>query len=291
VGAGVAETRQPHGSAATRQQSVGAEAETPQQAPRRRFARDRAVLANFYRRELTTRYLGSITGLAWALVSPLALLGVYHFVFTSIFRATGFAGQSFLAFVAVALWPWLAAQEALQRGAVSLAGYAGLIRKVAFPHELVVYASVAATFTLHLGGYIAVLIVLTAAGQAIRLQGLLVVLPLWIILVVGITGVTLLLAALQVFVRDVEHVLMPLLMMLMYLTPILYPLTLVPEGLRSYVAANPFSWLVTRHRDALLDGNLALHASDALALAVAVALFVTGRWVFRRLSPHFEDFV
>ena len=71
-----------------------------------------ALFVQFFRREATTRYLGSVTGLAWALVHPIALLAVYHFVFTSIFRATGFAGSSFLAFVAVALWPWVAAQEA-----------------------------------------------------------------------------------------------------------------------------------------------------------------------------------
>src|SRR5438270_342852 len=125
-----------------------------------------------FRRELTTRYLGSITGLAWALLHPLALLGVYHFVFTTVFRATGFAGQSFLAFVAVALWPWLAAQEGLQRATVSLAGYSGLIRKVAFPHELVVYASVAATLALQLAGYLVVLLVLRAVGEPMHLDGL-----------------------------------------------------------------------------------------------------------------------
>jgi lipopolysaccharide transport system permease protein len=96
---------------------------------------------------------------------------------------------------------------------------------------------------------------------------------------------------LQVFVRDVEHVLMPLLMMLMYLTPILYPLVMVPEGMRDFVSANPFTWVVGRLRDALLDGKVALQPADAVALAVALLLFVGGRWVFRRLSPHFEDFV
>src|ERR1700750_2628883 len=85
-------------------------------ASRSSLARERALFVNFYRRELTTRYLGSVSGFAWALVHPLALLAVYHFVFTTVFRTTGFAGQSFLAFVAVALWPWLAAQEALARG-------------------------------------------------------------------------------------------------------------------------------------------------------------------------------
>jgi ABC-type polysaccharide/polyol phosphate export permease len=254
-------------------------------------ARDRALFLNFFRRELTTRYLGSVTGFAWALLSPLALLGVYHFVFTHVFRATGFAGQSFLAFVAVALWPWLAAQEALQRGAVSLAGYSGMIRKVAFPHELVVLASVAATFALQFVGYVAILVVLRIAGEPVHLRGLVVATPIWLVVLIAATGLTLLLSALQVFVRDVEHVLMPLLMMLMYLTPILYPLVMVPEGMRDFVSANPFTWVVGRLRDALLDGKVALQPADAVALAVALLLFVGGRWVFRRLSPHFEDFV
>jgi lipopolysaccharide transport system permease protein len=253
--------------------------------------RDRALLANFLRRELTTRYLGSVTGFAWALLSPLALLAVYYFVFTHIFRATGFAGPSFLAFVAVALWPWLAAQEALQRGAVSIAGYGGMIRKVAFPHELIVLASVAATFVLQFAGYLAILAVLRIAGEPIHLRGLLIAVPVWAVLLVGVAGLTFFVAALQVFVKDVEHVLMPLLMMLMYLTPILYPLTLVPEGVRPWVAANPFNWVVGRLRDGLLEGRLSLQPSDALAVAISIALFVAGRWVFRRLSPHFEDFV
>ena len=254
-------------------------------------ARDRALFVNFFRRELTTRYLGSVTGLAWALLNPLALLGVYHFVFTNIFKATSFAGQSFLAFVAIALWPWLAAQEALQRGALSLASYSGMIRKVAFPHEIVVLASVCATFALQFVGYLAVLIVLRIAGQPIHPEGLVVAIPVWLILVIGIVGITFALAAVQVFVHDVEHVLLPVLMILMYLTPILYPLSLVPENLRSVVAVNPFNWVVARLREALLDGRIVFRWSDLLALMVALALFAGGRWVFRRLSPHFEDFV
>jgi len=255
------------------------------------FARHRALFVNFFRRELFSRYLGSISGLAWALLHPLALLAVYHFVFTTVFRAGSLNGKSFLVFVAIALWPWLAAQEGLQRGTTSLAGHAGLIRKVAFPHEIVVYASVAATLTLQLIGYLGVLVVLALFGEPVRFEGLVLALPLWIVLGVAVTGLSLALAALQVFVKDVEHILMPVLMILMYLTPILYPLSLVPEGMKPWVAANPFGYLVDRLRDALLDGKLALQWGDAVAVIVALALFVAGRWVFLRLSPHFEDFV
>lgn len=253
--------------------------------------RNRALFQNFVRREITARYLGSITGLAWALLNPLALLGVYYFVFTMVFRAAGFQGHSFLLFVAVALWPWLAAQEGLQRATVSLAGYAGLIRKVAFPHEVVIYASVAATMALQFAGYLAVLLVLSLVGESVHFEGLLLAIPLWIVMAVAVTGFALCFAALQVFIRDVEHVLMPVLMILMYLTPILYPLTLVPESLRPWVAANPFGWFVGRLRDCLLDGTLGLQWGDVVAVISALAIFLAGRWVFHRLAPYFEDFV
>ena len=253
--------------------------------------RHRALFANFFRRELFARYLGSVSGFAWAFLHPLALLAVYHFVFTTVFRAGPMNGKSFLLFVAVALWPWLAAQEALQRGTVSIGSYAGLVRKVAFPHELVVYASVAATMALQFLGYLVVLAVLALFGEPVRFAGLPLAVALWIVLAVAVTGIALALSALQVFIRDVEHILLPVLMILMYLTPILYPLSLVPEKMRSWVAANPFGYLVDRLRDALLDGRIAPGWGDAAAALVAVALFAAGRWVFLRLSPHFEDFV
>ena len=200
-------------------------------------------------------------------------------------------GKSFLLFVAVALWPWLAAQEALQRGTVSIAAHAGLIRKVAFPHEVVVYASIAATLVLQFVGYLAVLVVLALFGEPVHFEGLLLAVPLWIVMAVAVAGLTLALAALQVFIRDIEHILMPVLMILMYLTPILYPLSLVPEGMKPWVAANPFGYLVGRLRDALLDGRLNPTWGDAVAVVVSISGFAAGRWIFLRLSPHFEDFV
>ncbi len=281
-------------------QGPGAMASTPpsatpaQPSPGQRpgaARRNWVLFSNFYRREITNRYLGSGVGLLWALVHPIALLVVYEFVFTTIYQARGFGNQSFLLFVAVALWPWLATQEGLQRATVSLAGYGGLIRRVAFPHELVVYASVLATFTLQFVGYILVLAILALVGEPVRFQGLLVAIPVWIVLAIATIGVSLCLSALQVFIRDIEHVLMPVMMILMYLAPILYPLSLVPARLQPWVAANPFAWLVERLRQSLLDGMLAFTWADPLALAAALLVFAGGLWVFRRLSPTFEDFV
>jgi ABC-type polysaccharide/polyol phosphate export permease len=181
--------------------------------------------------------------------------------------------------------------EGLSRAMGSVGANAGLIRKVAFPHDVVVHASVAATFVVNLAGYVAVLIVLKAFGEHIHFAGLVLALIVWAVLFVAITGLAMAFAALQVFVKDVEYVLMPVLAILMYLTPILYPLTLVPETVRPWVAANPFGWVVNRLRDMLLDGSFALVPGDAIAVIVAFAIFVAGRWFFRRLSPSFEDFL
>lgn len=265
--------------------------QTVTSSARLNVARHRALFVNFFRTQLLSRYLGSVGGFAWAFLHPIALLVVYHFIVTTVFRAGLVNGKSFLVFLAVALWPWLAATEALQRGTVSIGNFAGLIRKVAFPHELIVYASVAATIALQFLGYVVVLVTLKIFGESVHLEGLLLAIPIWLVLLVALTGISLALAALQVFIKDIEHLLAPILMILMYLTPILYPLEAVPEGIKPWVAANPFGYLVTRLRDALLDGNLSLQWGDAVAVAVAIALYFGGRWVFLRLSPHFEDFV
>ena len=160
------------------------------------------------------------------------------------------------------------------RGTVVLANYSGLIRKVAFPHDVVVHASVAATFAVNLAGYVGVLVVLKAFGEPIHLLGLVLALAVWAVLFIAITGLAMAFAALQVFVKDVEYILMPVLTILMYLTPILYPLTMVPQSMRPWVAANPFGWAVARLRDGLLDGRLALQWGEpgrAVIAAIGVA--------------------
>ena len=207
-----------------------------------------------------------------------------------VFRAGGFSGKSFLLFVAVALWPWLAAQEALQRATVSLASYAGLIRKVAFPHEIVVYASVSATLLLQFAGYLIVLVVLAAVRRAGALRG-----PADRRAAVAGDGAgghrpgagAGLAAGLHSRHRarpdaDADD-------------PDVPDADPLPDragpGRAAAVGRRPIpspGWSTGCATRCSTGGSPSPGATLA-ALAVAAAIFAGGRWVFLRLSPQFED--
>ena len=251
------------------------------------------LLLSFTRREILNRYAGSVWGLAWTLLHPLAQLAIYAFVFSQVFRVgvpPGYPGVGYTAFVAVALWPWIMFSDGLQRAMGSVAANAGLIRKVAFPHRLVVYAAILAHCAVHLAGFIVVLVVLRLTGEPIRFSGLPAALLLLVPYMLLATGIGAVLAALQTLLRDVEHGLGVVLTLVFYATPILYPSTLIPAPLRPYVEANPLAYFSERLREILLQGH-GLVAGDALMALGCVAVFAAGLWFFNRLSPHFEDFL
>jgi ABC-type polysaccharide/polyol phosphate export permease len=251
------------------------------------------LLLSFARREVLSRYAGSVTGLAWTLLYPLAQLAIYAVVFTQVFRVAvpaGYPGVSYLAFVAVALWPWIMFSEGLTRAMASIAANGGLVRKVAFPHRLLVYAAVLSCCVVHGLGFLAVLAALAALGEPIHLLRLPLALALLVPYMLLAAGIGAVLATLHVLLRDVEHVVGVLLTMLFYASPILYPASLVPASLRVWVEANPLGWFSERLREVLLLGS-GLVPGDAVAAVACVAVFVAGLWFFQRLSPHFEDFL
>lgn len=250
------------------------------------------LLIRFTEREILSRFAGSAFGLIWALANPLLLLAIYAFVFGQLFktRMGDLSTDSYIVFLAIALWPWMMFADGVMRAMQSVQANAPLVKKVAFPHLLLVLAAVNSVFLVHLAGYIAILVILAATGSTLHLAGLpsafLAVATLYLLAV----GVGAFLAALQTLLRDVEQVVAPALLMLQFLTPVLYPVSIIPEAYRHWFAWNPLTGVMQRLRDGLLLGAVP-QLADLLMLAVGVAVVIVGIGFFVRLSPYFEDFL
>ena len=247
----------------------------------------------FFRRELGNRFAGSFTGGLWALLQPLVQLAVYAFVFVHVFksRIPGADAPGYVPFLVTALWPWTAFSEAIVRSTTAVQDNAALIGKVALPREVLVVAAAASSFAVHVTGFVAILVVLALTGQGVSLAGLAPALLLYIPLFALALGLALICAAVQVFVRDLVQALGQLMMLLMFAAPIFYDAMQVPENLRGWLALNPFTFYAEAFRALLLHHGTIDLAHVAIALATAAIALLAGHSLFRRLDPHFEDFL
>ncbi|UXI67777.1 ABC transporter permease [Tahibacter amnicola] len=252
-----------------------------------------ALALHLARRDLKNRYLGSFSGGAWALVQPLVQLAVYAFVFGYLFKARvpGADAPGYVPFLVVAMWPWVAFSEAVTRATTAIQDNASLIGKVSLPRPALVLAPVLASFALHGAGFVALLLVLAAAGTGVHLSGLLLALPALLLLFALALGISLLLSAMQVFVRDIAPALPQILMLWMFISPVFYARDILPEEYRSWMDFNPYSVFVEYFRFALLGMPPPGARGVVVGVAAVLLAVVTGYAAFRRLERHFEDFL
>lgn len=252
--------------------------------------RFRFLLRELVTRDLKSRYAGSTLGFLWAFATPLWQLGLYSIVFSVILRIplTGEATDSFAAFLFAGLLPWMAISEGVTRGTTAVVDNANLVKKHSFPSELLVVA-VALSALAHAAIALVLFTVERAfAGSLVwsRLPLLLVALVLQFAFTLGLGWA---LATVYVYLRDVQHGLGLVLSALFYLTPMVYPIALVPENLRAAVEANPLSSIVALYRAFLIGSRPPEWTSVALLAAIALVLFGAGLAFFRRSSSSFVD--
>ena len=252
---------------------------------------------NFFRqlvsRAIRTDYLENVTGFAWLFIQPLLLLAIYTFVFTTIFKARiPDSGEiSFMPYLAVAFWPWIAFSESVMRSSNSISANAALIGKVAIPTEMIPLSTVTATFLMHMVGYLAVLLVIQLMGTSINWLGLVLAIPLLVLMFLFACGLALFISALQVFIRDVAQILPPLMTFWFFGTPILYGTSILPPQIAAVMKFNPMTWYVERLRDFLLYGDFSFTLWDLAIPALTLLVLFAGFRFFHRISSHFEDFL
>ncbi|MBY6205953.1 ABC transporter permease [Halomonas denitrificans] len=251
------------------------------------------MLIELIRRDLRTRFVGSRSGWLWTVLTPLMLLGVYAVVFGVIFRARVPEGMDipFVAWLAIAMWPWLAFQDAILRATASMPEHANLIAKVALPRELLALSNATTAFLLQCLGYLAVLLALPLFGVDLTWRGLPAALVTLAALYGLAAGLGFIAAGLRPFFRDLETLLPTLLMFWFFLTPILYAPQMLPENWQDLWLLNPVAGLMNDLRAALLEGALLPGRSTWIMLAVGGGAFLLGRSFFRRLAPYFEDYL
>lgn len=251
------------------------------------------LVFSFAKRELVGRYKGSALGIAWAVLTPVVMIAIFTFIFAGIFGARFGANNShwdYALYLFCGLLPWSMFQESLQQSASTIVAHANLVKRVVFPLEALPAAQVFAALGTQLFGTVALLIATIVVRQRLDLTALW--LPVLLIpQLLFALGAAWLIASLGVFLRDITQGITLLLMAWMYLTPIIYPESIVPERLRTFINLNPFTPLVRSYRLIFLDGGAPDWRGLAYFCVVALVVFVFGYWWFARTRKSFADVV
>jgi ABC-2 type transport system permease protein len=232
------------------------------------------MLRNVVLRELKGRYKGSFIGFLWTFCNPILMIIVFSVVFTHILRTEI---QNYPLFIFVALLPWNFFVNAVLQGSTSLIQNAALVKKIFFPREVLPIATVLSHAVNYVLSLVIMLPALWIAGVSIEwtYAAFPVVLLLQILFVLMIVMVV---SVVTVFIRDLEHFLGIFLFAMFYLTPVLFPISLIPDEARWIFDLNPVTPMIEAYRDIFFYGEW----PDWIKLAkLAVAVLLLNVAAFR----------
>ncbi len=239
------------------------------------------------------RYLGSFFGLGWAVLLPVLTLGVYVFVFGVLLtpKWPGFSDPlSFTLILVTGLLVFNLFSESLARMPSLIVTNASYVRKLVFPLHLLVLVPIASSLVNFVIGLLIWIGLAWYSGQSIWLTALWVPVIIFPVLVM-IVGLGTGLAAVGCFVRDISQGIPPVLQLLLYLGPVIYPLEVVPGSIAKLVLLNPITVPVQEMRRVLVFGQPPDFAALFAYFVVALIIYVFGSFVFERARPGFADVV
>lgn len=246
----------------------------------------REMIYSLIQKELRGKYKGSVLGFLWSLLIPLFQLVVYTIVF-SVFMRSGI--EKFYIFLFVALIPWLFFNSCIMGGATSILQQKNLVEKIYFPRMVLPLAYSISYFINMLLSFIIVFAAVLISGIGINFS-IIWFLPVIMLIefVMGVGG-ALLFSALTVYFRDLEYILNILTMAWMYMTPILYPIDMVPERVQPLLYWNPMTAVIIAYRDILYYQKAPEMQTLIYAVIWGGALLVTGWAVFQKLQKNFVE--
>lgn len=246
----------------------------------------RQMIFSLVKRDLKGRYKGSVLGFLWTFLNPLLQLAVYTMVFSVIMRA---GIKDYYLFLFVALIPWIFFSSSLTGGASCIMAQQDMVKKIYFPREVLPIAHVTSQFINMLLSFIVVFAVLIFAGYTMNPLAILCLPVIMIVEYILALGLTMIMSAVTVYLRDMEYILGIITMAWQFLTPVMYSIEQAPEEVQMIFQINPMTSVIVAYRDILYYGRVPELGTLLSAAVVGIVMLLVGWFVFDHLQKRFVE--
>lgn len=245
----------------------------------------REMIFSLIKKDLRTRYKGSVLGFLWTFINPLLQLIVYSIVFSFVMRVKM---ENYYMYMFVGLLPWIFFCNALQLGSVSVVNNRDLIKKIYFPRLVLPIATLGSSFMNFLFSLMVLLIALLVSGIGLSIYFVYVPI-LCIILLIFAASFTLIFAACNVYFRDLEHIIGIVTMSWFYAVPILYPIEMVPHEFQTLYRLDPIVPIILAFQDVIYYKREPNLDSLITIILVSIILLVLSYFLFNKLQKNFAE--
>lgn len=247
------------------------------------FMRFKPLLTELVARDIKIKYRRSVLGVLWTLLNPLCMMIILSVVFSNIFK---FDVENFPLYVLSGQVIFNFFNDATNSSMTSVLGAASLIKKVYIPKYLFVISRVFSSFINLMASFCALLMVMIATRVELHWEIVLAVVPLTMLIGFSL-GIGLMLAALTVRFRDIMHLYSVFTTGLMYLTPVIYPMSILPKAIKFIVSLNPLTNYLIMFRDVVFNSTLPSLEGLLVGLLEMIMALVLGLWVFYKKQDEF----
>ncbi len=247
------------------------------------FKKFQPLLYELVARDVKIKYRRSVLGVLWTLLNPLLMMAILSVVFSNLFR---FEIENYSLYLLAGQILFNFYNESTSGAMTAILGNASLIKKVYIPKYLFVVSRIASSSINVLSSFCALILVMLFTRTELHFTMFLVVIPLFYIVVFSL-GVGLILAALTVKFRDIIHLYGVFMTALMYLTPIIYPIEMLPGWVKTIVRLNPLTGILDIFRDVVIYNTVPSAAQFMVSFVIVCFMLLLGLWVFYRQQDEF----
>lgn len=247
------------------------------------FLRFRPLLGELMARDIKIKYRRSVLGVLWTLLNPLLMMVVLSVVYSNLFK---FDIENFPLYLLSGQVMFNFYSDATTSSMNAILGSASLIKKIYVPKYLFVLSRVCSSVINFLAAFLAMILVMLALRVELHYTVFLSFVPV-VLLVIFSLGIGLILSAITVKFRDVMHLYSVFVTVIMYLTPVIYPMSILPDWLKIIVKANPLTNYLTMFRDVMLNNMIFSEGDVLIGIAEAIVALVLGLYIFYKNQDTF----